>query len=267
MRRTPAVAGQFYSAEPGGLSSHVEALTGEAAEKVEAKAVLCPHAGLMFSGQVAGAVYSRIRFPETFVLIGPNHTGLGSRVSIMDEGQWEIPTGVVSIDEGLSASILRDAPGVSRDAQAHLFEHSLEVQLPFIVHFSKSAKIVPIVVLSAHLEELKAIGEGIAKSVSGCGYPVVVVASSDMSHFVPDDAAREKDRMAIDRVLALDPDGLYSVVRREGISMCGCMPSVIMLSAARALGASEAWLVKYSTSAETSGDYRSVVGYAGVIIK
>jgi len=267
MKRMAAVAGQFYSAEPGRLTRHVESLVEPDAEKVEAKAVLCPHAGLMYSGAVAGAVYSRIRFPDTFVLIGPNHTGLGAMVSVFAEGEWEIPMGSAAIDEALASAIVSHAPGVSRDAQAHMFEHSLEVQLPFILHFSKTVKIVPITVLSASLEDLKAIGRGIAAAVSECGYPVVVVASSDMSHFVPDEVARAKDRLAIERVLALDPDGLYSVVREEGISMCGYMPAVIALSAARQLGAEEASLVKYSTSAETSGDFQSVVGYAGIIIK
>lgn len=267
MKRMPAVAGQFYEADPARLEEYVRSLVDESAEKEDARAALCPHAGLMYSGPVAGAVYSRIRFPETLVLVGPNHTGLGSRVSMMHEGRWEMPTGALDIDEELAALISENAPAVSRDAQAHAFEHSLEVQLPFILHFAGDAKIVPIAVLSASLGELKDIGEGIARAVRDSGRPALVVASSDMSHFIPDKAARKKDRMAIDRVLALDPDGLYTVVREENISMCGYMPAVVMLTAARALGAEEASLVKYTTSAEVSGDYESVVGYAGIIIK
>lgn len=267
MKRKAAVAGQFYSAGSAELSTYVESLTEPGAEKTDAKAVLCPHAGLMYSGAVAGAVYSRIRIPRTFVLIGPNHTGIGSPVSMMSSGEWEIPTGTVPVDEELAALILKNAPLVSEDERAHRFEHSLEVQLPFLIHFSKDIKIVPITVLSASLEELKETGQGIAKAVAGCGYPVVIVASSDMSHFISDKAARLKDRLAIDRVLSLDPDGLYAVVREEDITMCGYLPSVIMLEAAKALGATEASLVKYATSGEVSGDYDSVVGYAGIIIK
>jgi AmmeMemoRadiSam system protein B len=266
MKRRAVVAGQFYDADPARLAKDVEGLTEADRETVEARGIVAPHAGLMFSGQVAGAVYSRITFPETFVLMGPNHTGMGTKVSMMGGGEWEIPTGEVQVDSALAASIAEHAPLVTRDTEAHLYEHSLEVQLPFIHHFSRSVRIVPITVLSATLPELLSIGEGVAEAVAECGYPVVVVASSDMSHFIPDEAAREKDRAAIDRVLALDPEGLFRVVRAEGISMCGYMPVVIMLAAVRAMGAKRAELVKYMTSAEVSGDYGSVVGYAGVIV-
>jgi AmmeMemoRadiSam system protein B len=266
MKRMAVVAGQFYDADPARLAKYVEGLTEAGGKTVEAKGIVAPHAGLMFSGQVAGAVYSRITFPETFVLLGPNHTGMGTKVSMMGEGEWEIPTGEVQVDSALAASIVEHAPLVTRDTGAHLYEHSLEVQLPFIHHFSRSVRIVPITVLSATLPELLSMGEGIAEAVAECGYHVVVVASSDMSHFIPDEDAREKDRAAIDRVLALDPEGLFRVVRAEGISMCGYMPVVIMLAAVREMEAKQAELVKYMTSAEVSGDYGSVVGYAGVIV-
>jgi AmmeMemoRadiSam system protein B len=267
MKRPPAVAGQFYQADPERLKSQVGRYMDPAAPKHEAIAAMCPHAGLVYSGAVAGAVYSSMKVPRTFVLLGPNHTGLGPAVSIMAEGQWEIPTGAVPIDAALAARVAREVPLATRDSQAHMFEHSLEVQLPFIRHLSAEAAIVPIAVMSASLEELVAMGEGVARAVKAAGYPVVIVASSDMSHFVPDPVARQKDRMALDRLLALDPGGLYSVVREEGISMCGYMPAVAMLTAAKALGAKEAVLIKYATSAETSGDYDSVVGYAGVVLK
>jgi AmmeMemoRadiSam system protein B len=267
MKRKPAVAGQFYYSDPDRLTEMIEDLVpGKLPEKEKVKAVLSPHAGLVYSGSVAGAVYAGIEPPETFVLIGPNHMGMGAEASIMTEGRWEMPTGEFPIDEGLSKKILKSTPLVTDDPQAHMFEHSLEVQLPFLSHFAKGAKIVPITVLSATLEELKAIGKGIAEAIEEVDYSVVIVASSDMSHYVQDKEARELDRLAIDRVLELDPDGLYTVVRTKGISMCGVLPTVIMLTAARSLGATEAKLVKYTTSAEVSGDYDSVVGYAGIII-
>ena len=268
MKRKPAVAGQFYYSDPDRLTEMVEDLIpGKLPEKNKVKAVLSPHAGLVYSGSVAGAVYAEIETPETFVLIGPNHQGLGAQASIMPEGRWEMPTGEFPIDEGLSREIINSTPLVTEDPQAHMFEHSLEVQLPFLAYFAANAKIVPITVLSAELEELKEIGEGIAGAIKEADYSVVIVASSDMSHYVPEKEARELDRIAIDRVLELDTDGLYNVVRTEGISMCGVLPAVIMLTAARSLGATEARLVKYTTSAEMSGDYDSVVGYAGIVIK
>jgi AmmeMemoRadiSam system protein B len=267
MHRKPAVAGQFYYGTASRLKSQVGQYIIEDAEKEKVIGLISPHAGLMYSGHVAGAVYSSIRFPETFILIGPNHTGLGANISMMASGRWEIPTGTFSIDEDLSKRILQKAPYVSEDVKAHIFEHSIEVQLPFIAYFSDSVKIVPITVMQASLEECRKIGEGIASAVKEIGYDVVIAASSDMSHYEPDDVARRLDSLAINEVLDLNPDGLYNIVHKEGISMCGFLPATIMLYAAKALGAKEAKLVKYATSGDVSGDYERVVGYAGVIVK
>ena len=267
MKRSPAVAGQFYHGTQLKLQQQVEKYIDKSAHREKAIAVVSPHAGLIYSGSVAGAVYSSIDFPETFILIGPNHTGLGTQVSLMASGEWEIPTGVFRIDEKISHKISVYAPNVTKDIKAHMFEHSLEVQLPFIAHFSKEVKIVPIIILSATVEECRMIGEGIARAVKDIGSSVVIVASSDMSHYVPDELARKKDSKAIDRILSLDPEGLYEIVEKERISMCGYIPVTIMLYAAEALGAQSARLIKYATSAEVSGDYEHVVGYAGIVLR
>lgn len=267
MRRPPAVAGQFYQGTASKLTQQVKQYINSSAVKEHAIGILSPHAGLIYSGSVAGEVYSAIEFPKTFVLIGPNHTGLGAKISMMASGEWEIPTGVFSIDEKLSLRIAANTPIISKDANAHTFEHSLEVQLPFIAYFSTEPKIVPIAVMSASLEECRLLGEGIAKSIKEVNYAAVIVASSDMSHYVPDDVARQKDKKAIEMIKSLNPEGLYTVVSRERISMCGYLPAAVMLFAAKALGAIEARLVKYSTSGEVSGDYDQVVGYAGMIVK
>ncbi len=267
MKRSPAVAGQFYYGTASKLRSQVEQYILEGASKEKVIGIISPHAGLMYSGHVAGAVYSSIHFPKTFVLIGPNHTGLGSNVSIMTSGQWEIPTGTFDIDEELAGKIAKASPHISEDAKAHLFEHSLEVQLPFIAYFSEDVKIVPIIVMSASVQECREIGEGIADAVKEAGYDVVIAASSDMSHYVPDAVARKLDGLAIDEILRLNPEGLYKTVKKEDISMCGFMPATIMLYAAKALGAKEARLVKYATSGDVSGDYEHVVGYAGVVVR
>ncbi len=267
MHRKPAVAGQFYYGTASKLKSQVQQYILEGASKEKVIGLISPHAGLMYSGHVAGAVYSSIQFPKTFILIGPNHTGLGANVSMMASGQWEIPTGTFSIDEELSKKILQKVAYISEDMQAHIFEHSLEVQLPFIAYFSDSVKIVPITVMQASLKECRKIGEGIADAVKEIGYDVVIAASSDMSHYEPDDVARRLDRLAINEALNLNPEGLYNIVHKERISMCGFLPVTIMLYAAKALGAKEARLVKYATSGDVSGDYDHVVGYAGVIVK
>lgn len=267
MYRRPAVAGQFYFGTASRLKSQVQQYIIEGAAKEKVIGIISPHAGLMYSGHVAGAVYSLIQFPKTFILIGPNHTGLGANISMMASGQWEIPTGVFSIDECLAGKILQKATHVSEDMQAHIFEHSLEVQLPFIAYFSDSVNIVPITVMSASVNDCKEIGDGIAAAIKESDYDVVIVASSDMSHYEPDDVARRLDSLAINEALNLNPEGLYNIVHKERISMCGYLPATIMLYAAKALGAKEARLVKYATSGDVSGDYESVVGYAGVVIK
>ncbi len=267
MKRQAAVSGQFYEGDAGRLKKQVREFAVDVAVKERAVGILAPHAGLMYSGAVAGAVYSSIEFPDTFVLIGPNHTGLGRRASVVSEGQWEIPTGTVSIDGPLARKIKGHALPLEEDPQAHAFEHSLEVQLPFIRYFSEKARIVPITVMGLTPGEAKGIGEGVAAAIKEADYSVVIAASSDMSHYVPDAVARRKDTLAIERLLALDPEGLLKIVVKEKISMCGYIPATIMLYASLALGAKKATLVRYATSAEASGDYDHVVGYAGVILK
>jgi AmmeMemoRadiSam system protein B len=267
LKRTPAVAGQFYYGTAAKLTQQVERCIVPHAKKERVIGVVSPHAGLMYSGSVAGAVYSSIEFPDTFILLGPNHTGLGAQVSLMDAGEWEIPTGILAIDEKVAHKIAVNGPLVKRDTSAHMFEHSLEVQLPFITYFSKQARIVPLLMLTASVEECRTIGEGIARAIQAAGYHIVIVASTDMSHYVPENVARQKDGMAIDRILALDPEGLYETVVKERISMCGYLPATTMLFAAKALGAESARLVKYTTSAEVSDDYDRVVGYAGVVVR
>jgi len=267
MRRRPAVSGQFYLDSPAELAVQVQGYVSEDLPKKRAIGILSPHAGLVYSGHVAGSVYSGLEMPDTFVLLGPNHTGLGSSVSVMPQGEWEVPTCIFRIDEGLSQKILRDTPVAMSDAQAHLFEHSLEVQLPFLAYFSREVKIVPIAMLSVSLEDCLELAGGIAQAVKEVDYPVVIVASSDMSHYVPEKVARQKDKNAIDKMLHIDPEGLYETVRRERITMCGVLPATVMLAAARLLGAGTSRLVRYATSGEVSGDYESVVGYAGIVVR
>jgi MEMO1 family protein len=267
MKRRPAVAGQFYHDTAQRLTQQIERYTDQDASKEDAVGIVVPHAGLVYSGPVAGAVYSSIKFPRTFVMLGPNHTGLGARISLMEDSEWEIPTCTFNVDRKLAGKIALNVPKVERDSQAHVFEHSLEVQLPFIAYFSSEVKIVPIVLLSVSLNDCFELAEGIAKAVKSVDYPVTIIASSDMSHYQPDEITRQKDKKAIEKILNLDPEGLFEIVRRERISMCGYLPVTVMLAAAKLLGAGSARLVKYSTSGDVSGDYDSVVGYVGIVIR
>jgi len=267
MKRKPAVAGQFYYGTSSRLIEQVDQYIDKAAAREDAIGIVAPHAGFVYSGPVAGAVYSSIKFPKTFLMLGPNHTGLGARISLMEDSEWEIPICTFEVDRKLAGRIALNVPKVERDSQAHVFEHSLEVQLPFIAYFSRDIKIVPIALLSVSLDDCLELAEGIAKAVKSVDYPVTIVASSDMSHYQPDEVARQKDKKAIERILAIDPEGLYETVRKERISMCGYLPVTVMLAAAKLLGAGSARLVKYSTSGDVSGDYDSVVGYAGIVVR
>lgn len=270
MIRSPAVSGQFYPDSPSKLNSMVQSMM-ESVTPSKVIAAVAPHAGLMYSGYVAGALYSRIILPEVFFLLGPNHTGLGSVASVMTEGEWTIPTGRFRINSDIAHELVRRSDLVSPDIKAHLFEHSLEVQLPFIAYRayqegSEVPDIVPIVLGPLSLDECRNLGEVLGEIIKELKLNSVIIASSDMSHYVSDSVARQKDKRAIQRILGLDPEGLYHTVKNERISMCGYIPATCALFASKRLGAKEAELVKYMTSGEVSGDYDQVVGYAGILI-
>ena len=274
MIRQPAVAGHFYQGSPSALRDQVERFLVPETKKVKALGIVSPHAGLVYSGSVAGAVYSRIELPGTFVLIGPNHTGLGAPVSLMASGSWETPLGAVRINDDLAEAVLSKSRRIHDDTMAHLQEHSLEVQLPFIQYLKRNFTIVPIQMMDTRLETCIEIGNAIASAIAECGAKsaeykaggTLIVASSDMSHYVSAETAKKKDHAAIKRILDLDAQGLYHTVRDEGISMCGYGPVVAMLTACKVLGARKADLVKYTNSGEVSGDYDQVVGYAGIVV-
>jgi AmmeMemoRadiSam system protein B len=266
MLRQPAVAGHFYQGSSTALKEQVEGFLVPAARKIKAKGILSPHAGLVYSGSVAGAVYSSIELPDTFVLIGPNHTGLGAPVSIMTTGPWMTPLGMVTVDEELARTVLSKSRRIQEDTLAHLREHSLEVQLPFLQCLKKEFAIVPIQMMDTRLETCGDLGNALAAAITELKREVLIIASSDMSHYVPAKIADKKDHMAIKRILDLDAQGLYYTVRDEDISMCGYGPAVAMLTACKALGATKAELIKYANSGEVSGDYDQVVGYAGIVV-
>lgn len=267
MIRNPVVAGQFYPASASELKSMIKGMVEEKAKKQEVIGLISPHAGYIYSGAVAGAVISRIKFKDTFIIMGPNHTGRGKPFSIMTEGRWKTPLGEVEIDSELGKKILANSRYLEEDEAAHLYEHSIEVQLPFLQYFSSEFKLVPIVLAPAEGAVYKEIGEAIARAVKELGRKVVIIASSDMTHYESQAWAEKKDTQAIEAVLALDEDKLLKRVDELNISMCGYGPAASLITAAKELGAKGAELVKYQTSGDTTGDYSSVVGYAGIIIK
>jgi AmmeMemoRadiSam system protein B len=220
----------------------------------------------MYSGHVAGAVYRRLELPRRYVILCPNHTGVGEPLAVMSEGSWQTPLGNAIVDGELAAELKSQMPLLSEDAVAHRFEHALEVQLPFLQVLGPGFRFVPITVGTSNFEVLTALGVVIGNALAGQQEPVLVIASSDMNHYESDEVTRVKDRRAIDQLLALEPRGLYDVVHEGNISMCGYGPAVVMLTAARKLGATQAELIRYATSGDISGDKDMVVGYAGIAV-
>ncbi|MFC1931248.1 AmmeMemoRadiSam system protein B [Chloroflexota bacterium] len=266
MIREPVVAGQFYPGSASKLRAMLEMLVDEKAEKREVIGLVSPHAGYPYSGPVAGAVISRIKFKDTFIIIGPNHTGKGKPLSIMTQGSWKTPLGEVKIDTELGKQILSGSSHLQEDDTAHQYEHSIEVQLPFLQYFQPDIRIVPITLAYSSAAVYKETGRDIARAVKKLNREVVIIASSDMTHYESQESAQQKDTQAIDAILNLDENELLKRVEELDISMCGYAPAVSLISAARELGANSAELVKYQTSGDTTGDYASVVGYAGIII-
>ena len=268
MVRSPAVAGQFYPGSEVSLVKTLNTLIPEILpeERKEALAVICPHAGYIYSGGVAGETIGSVKVPEDVIILGPNHTGYGSPVALMDRGAWEMPMGEVPINETLAAEISRNTPQVQVDEVAHRFEHSLEVQVPFLQHMQRNLTIAPLVVSHISYESCSAVGKGLAAAIKNYKKPVLIVASTDMTHYESRRSAGPKDTMALERIQALDPEGLYNTVIGNRISMCGIMPTTVTLIATLALGAQKAELIRYTDSGETSGDINKVVGYAGLVI-
>jgi len=267
MKRKPSVAGIFYPSDPHELKKVVKRLILPKTNKEPAVCVVSPHAGFVYSGAVAGAVFSSVDLPESCVLIGPSHRHQSSHFPVMSHGTWETPLGDVPVDSRLAESMLEASHLFAEDSNAHMHEHSLEVQLPFLLYLQEKLRIVPIsVAYYADFEELEELGTAIARVIKQSGRNILIVASTDMSHYVPADIAKFKDSLAIDRILALDPRGLYEIVRKEEISMCGFQATTAALYAAKILGAQRAELVKYQNSGDVSGDYQEVVGYAGIKI-
>ena len=281
--REPAVAGYFYPSTREGLISEIERCfrselgPGDIPSRIgsERKLVglVSPHAGYVYSGPVAAHGYRFMAedgLPQTVVILGPNHTGMGSGVSIYARGAWKTPLGVVDVDSELADVIVKSSTIIDIDQLAHRSEHSVEVQVPFLQYIygkaGASLRIVPIVLMMQDINTAMEVGKAIYDAASSLGRDIVIVASSDFTHYEPHSRAVEKDRIAIDRILALDPPGLIKEVYARDISMCGFGPVAAMLHAAKLMGASKATLLKYATSGDVTGDRSSVVGYASIAV-
>ena len=265
--RSPAVAGQFYPDNPQKLESQVRSYLVEPEATVGVIGAVMPHAGSIYSGAVAGETASHLDVPGRVIVLGPNHTGLGPAVSVFPAGSWTFPFGEIPVDRDLASKIIEATGLAEADEIAHVREHSIEVQLPFL-HYRRGEDFafVPMTLSMINTDKCRRIGEGLADVILDSDDDILMVASSDMTHYESHDSAKAKDSEAIDRILDLDPVGLLDTVSSLRISMCGVIPTAVMLFAANALGAAKARLIRYTTSGEISGDYDHVVGYAGVVV-
>lgn len=266
MQRQPAVAGQFYPGGENKLRAALSRLMPDNKAPKRVKGVISPHAGYLYSGSIAGRLFSQITIPDTVLIIGPNHHGTGAAAALYPDGEWLTPLGPAPVNSRLNSLLLRHTPYIQSDSVAHQLEHSLEVQLPFIQYLRPDVTIAAICIGHGDYAPLREIGRGIAAAIREYGEEVLIVASSDMTHYESADSARSKDQQALEKVQALDGKGLLEVCRSRGITMCGVVPATVMIEAALNLGATEAELVAYGTSGDVTGDDRQVVGYAAVTV-
>lgn len=275
--RRPTQAGAFYEGSAESLKRQIkdcflhEFGPGRIPEVVKVGSrqivgLISPHAGYMYSGPVASHAYYRLALdgkPDVIVIFGPNHTGYGSALSIMNEGYWRTPLGDVEVDGETANQIVRESRIIDVDDSAHRFEHSIEVQLPFLQYlYGSEFKIVPICFLMQDLPTAREVGRSVAKVLTDKN--AVIIASSDMTHYEPHEIAAKKDRLALEAVEAMDEAKFHSTVESHRISACGYGPITTLITAAKVLGAKSAKVLCYKTSGDIIGDYSSVVGYAAV---
>lgn len=275
--RRPYVAGAFYSGSKSALTTEIERCfthkfgpgkIPERPKRGERKlvALVCPHAGYMYSGPVAANSYYHLAvdgLPPSIVIIGPNHSGMGSGVSAVTEGIWLTPLGEVTIDTETAKRICAQSSIVDIEERSHTYEHSIEVQLPFLQYiFGDNFRFVPICMMMQDLETSKELGEALATALKGLD--AVIIASSDMTHYEPHEIAEKRDKLAIDAILEMDDLKLQKVIESQNITMCGHGPVAAAIRAAKELGATKANLLGYKTSGDITGDKSSVVGYLSV---
>ena len=273
--RAHAVAGYFYPGKAGTLASTVKGLLAAAQRPDSPEIVdtpimlMVPHAGYIYSGKVAAEGLNQVRLPETIFLLGPNHTGKGQRLAVWPGGCWRTPLGAVPVDEDIVRLLTGSGAGFASDTAAHAADHCLEVVLPFLQVLVPALRIIPISVSWRDLAGLRRAAEVLAQTCEGLeagGRKVCLLVSSDMSHFLQDESARRVDAVALERLLALDPEGLFNTVLGQRISMCGVLPATLALFAAKQRGATQARQAAYATSGDVTGDRSRVVGYSSVIV-
>lgn len=264
--RSPIVSGMFYPSDKGKLSSQLSSLFSQANASEKYRIVVSPHAGYVYSGLGAACAIGSLRPAKTFIILGPNHTGMGREFSIMSSGIWKTPLGEIEIDSE-TALTLKKAGMLEEDDWAHASEHSIEVQLPFLQHRFGKLSLVPVCIMNSDysegfLEKCEKLGELISLLMRE--KEIGLVASSDFSHYVPAQSAKKYDMQAIEKIASLDTKGLFNTLKRNRATVCGYGPIAVAMAAARTLGLKSGELIKYMNSGDVTNDYSSVVAYAAI---
>ncbi|MEW6010436.1 MAG: AmmeMemoRadiSam system protein B [Euryarchaeota archaeon] len=279
MIRKPAVAGLFYESNPASLKKRIKWCFQHTlgpgklpikGHKHNIMGMIVPHAGYVYSGPVAAHAYYQLvedGYPDTFVILCPNHTGMGSGVSTMVKGEWETPLGSVEIDQELASFMVSKSSIIDTNPQAHSQEHSCEVHLPFLQYFESDFKIVPVSMWMQDEETSLEIGESIAAAAKELKRNIVIIASTDFTHYQPQKIAAHNDHLLLEAIARLDESQMYALIRQHNISMCGYGPVAAASIASKILGARSAEILKYATSGDITGDHSSVVGYGSLLFK
>ncbi len=257
--RTATVAGAFYPAGKKQITEQLAAFLRGLPKEGKSSCVVAPHAGYEYSGATAAYSFNALRQAKCFVIVSPNHTGLGEAISVSAADEWETPLGRVGVDTGLRGKLLQKL-AIEADDIAHVQEHSIEVQLPFLQFLFKRFTILPITLMTQDLEEITALGNALAELKGDNS----VIASSDFTHFEPLQFAKEKDMQAIERIKQLDVEGFHKMVLERNLSICGHAPIAALMQYCKKRGFKEGKLLRYDTSASTTGEKSSVVGYAAI---
>jgi len=276
MERIPVVSGQFYPDNPSDLKVIIAEFDPqgsfalrECSKKISAKGIVLPHAGYVYSGRVAVNTISKVLPKKRLLILGPNHTGRGSKFSLWRGGSWKILDKEIKIDEELATAILTKGENIDEDTLAHTSEHSIEVELPILDHFFGDFKFVPIACQRGTIIDYQEAAEQISKAIKSLkgSEDILLVASTDLTHYEPDQVARKKDRRAIEAIIDLDEEELVKRVRKEDITLCGEAPLAIFIACLKRLGARKSQVALYQTSGDVTGDRSAVVGYVGMIIQ
>ena len=266
MLRETVAAGQFYPKNKEDLQKTIKNFLPDKISKISAKAIILPHAGYVYSGKVAVTTVSMVLAKKRIIILGPNHTGSGSTFSLYPYGSWQTPLGVIDVDRELHEAIISNGNNIKIDARAHEHEHSIEVELPILKYFFKQFTFIALSCKKTTIQAYEKVAEQLFLALKAFRNEIILVASTDLTHYEPEPAARKKDRQVIEAIINIDADQLLNVVKKKNITMCGIAPVAILLKYLKKIEAKKAQVALYQTSGDVCGDYDSVVGYAGIII-